>query len=223
MPKPSLADNTTELRKQLQSAPFYRTQVSLWSVRFVLDACGAHWPGVKRRLEMLHGPESHLGLEGCSCRAEWSWTAHSFWEVMLHTKGCRGYLLWGLYSITSCSNNMLLLWMTSMTQLLGVFWGWIYLFSQFGTNMCVCGTNCTRTHWHTNNPLFPFPAPCALNILAVAAGCQQGVEGVARGWEVPAVGRQGGWWGFGSYICPCGLHGNEWQWERSTLETGVGG
>lgn len=32
----------------------------------------------------------------------------------------------------------------------------------------------------------------ALNILAVAAECQQVVEGVAGGWEVPAVGQQGG-------------------------------
>lgn len=80
-----------------------------------------------------------------------------------------------------------------------------------------------HTHTNANTSFSLSPAPSALNILAVAAGCQWVVEGVAWGVRMPAGWQQGAWWGIGRYSCPHGLHADEWQWKRSTLETRVRG
>lgn len=157
--------------------------------------------------------EYGLVLEWCSCRAEWctQLTTSEKWcltlSVAMDTYFSEGFVAASHVTPQHCYERHLGLCYFVYLSIN------IYLICQFGAKMCEWKAH-THTHRHTNAPLFSLPAPAALNILAVAAECQQVVEGVAGGWEVPAAGQQGGWWGFGRYSCPCRHHGDEWQWKR---------
>lgn len=150
----------------------------------------------------------------------WSWFAESGAGLKCHRTGersCAGKMLmlsWPLctahsfwemmldskcfhgYPLSGLHLSNVLLWQTFRMHSQCVFWDHIYVYFSI----------LALIHMSVR----PFAA-------LPACSCWMPAGGGKSCWAPE------GWWGSGRYSCPCRLHGYEWQWQRSTLETGVRG
>lgn len=219
-----------KMHKNRQNASISVSSFFKWAFshfRSVCDLIGLMW---------LQGGWLAGSAEGLKCHRTWesscvggalgSSTAHSFWEVMLDTKCCHGYLLWALCFISSrsttcyCDERHLRTQLSHMFEEISIYFPSLCIKKRGSVRLGI-----DKMHTHTGkHSSFLFPSSVCTEHLGCSCWMPAGGGRCCwGGWEVLAAGQQGGWWGFGRYSCPCRLHGDDWQWKRSTLETEVRG